>query len=94
MADLLRRCSKQDTELLIFSDAGAARGNLSLERAHATAAFLNILKRHVSSVAWLNPMPPHRWWGTTAELTAHQVSMFETTGRGFMAMINHLRGQS
>lgn len=58
MGDLLRRCSKQDTEVLVFSDAGAGRGRMNLERAKATEAFVRLLKTQVSSVAWLNPMPP------------------------------------
>ena len=92
LADLLRRCSQKNTEVVIFSDGGAARGRLNLGRATTTADFIGLLRCHVSSVAWLNPMPSNRWWGSTAEIIAHRVRMFETTPRGFMSMINQLRG--
>jgi uncharacterized protein with von Willebrand factor type A (vWA) domain len=93
MDTLLRRCSKQNTEVLIFSDGGAARGGLNEKRAEHTKVWLQILKRNVSSVAWLNPMPHTRWWGSTAILTTHETAMFEADQRGLMAAINHLRGR-
>ncbi len=93
LENLLRRSSKQDTEVLIFSDGGAARGGLNEERAKRTDVWLQLLKKNVSSVSWLNPMPKTRWWGSTAEWTHHQVAMFEADQRGLMAAINHLRGR-
>jgi len=93
MERLLRRCSKQNTEVLIFSDCGAARGGMNEERAKATTAWLQLLKKNVSSVAWLNPMPRRRWGASTADIIQHKVAMFETDQHGLMAAINHLRGR-
>lgn len=61
--------------ILIFSDAGAARGNYHEERIIATIRMLQKLNRH--RVAWLNPMPQHRWKGTSAEMIAEFTGMFE-----------------
>ncbi len=91
--NLLRRCSNQNTEVLIFSDGGAARGGQNEKRAQLTKEWIEMLKKNTSSVSWLNPMPYTRWWGSTAELTHYEVAMFEANQRGLMAAINHLRGR-
>ncbi|MEH2317872.1 hypothetical protein [Nostoc sp.] len=78
---------------LIFSDAGAARGGLNLERIEFTEAFLKQLKQHVRYVAWLNPIPKKRWLGTTAGEIAGLVPMFEATREGLDSAINALRGR-
>lgn len=93
MEKLLQRCSKQNTEVLIFSDAGAARGHHNPARIEQTRLWLQLWKRHVSTVAWLNPMPAARWWGSSAEWISHQAGMFESTPRGLMDAVNHLRGR-
>jgi uncharacterized protein len=61
--------------ILIISDAGAARGNYNFERTKATFIFLRSLAKH--RIAWLNPLPKRRWEGTTAEMIALNVNMFE-----------------
>ena len=66
----------QDAEVLIVSDAGAARGYRSLHRVRGTASFLLQAKRHTSQLSWLNPMPESRWEGSSAEIIAHMVTMF------------------
>lgn len=93
MEKLLRRCSKQNTEVLIFSDGGAARGGLNEARALATKQWLQILKKHASSVAWVNPMPRRRWGASTADIIQYEVAMFEPDQHGLMAAINYLRGR-
>ncbi|MEM7374265.1 MAG: hypothetical protein AAF587_37065 [Bacteroidota bacterium] len=65
------------TVVMILSDAGAASGEYSTERIAQTQLFLNRLKQHVARVSWLNPMPRHRWAGTSAFLIADMVPMFE-----------------
>ena len=80
-------------EVLIFSDAGAARGRHNPGRIEHTRLWLQLLKKHVSTVAWLNPMPAARWWGSSAEWISHQTGMFESTPRGLMGAVNHLRGR-
>lgn len=86
-------CSGQ-TAVLIFSDAGAARGGYSEERYRLTKDFVTQLKQRVRYMAWLNPMPRSRWTGTTAGEIAHLVPMFEMTRRGLQDAIGVLRGRS
>ena len=61
--------------IVIISDAGAARGGVNLQRAEATRAVLEKLGRH--RVAWLNPIPRRRWKNTTAAKISGYVNMFE-----------------
>ena len=62
------RTNSHLTMALIISDAGAARGHPNQRRVEATSQFLKKLKRHVKNITWLNPMPRHRWEGTSAGL--------------------------
>lgn len=61
--------------ILLFSDAGAARGFYNEDRIINTVQMLEDLKPH--KVAWLNPMPKHRWDGSSAEMIAQFCPMFE-----------------
>lgn len=92
--NILAQLHKERTVVLIFSDAGAARGGLNPERLAWTEAFLKQLKQCVHYVAWLNPMPQSRWSGTTAGEIAHLVPMFEVSRRGLQDAIDVLRGRS
>ncbi|NJM73479.1 MAG: hypothetical protein HC862_27025 [Scytonema sp. RU_4_4] len=85
-------CSER-TAVLIFSDAGAARGGYNKERYELTKEFLAKLKQRVRYVAWLNPMPKKRWFGTTSGEIAHLVPMFELSRRGMQDAIGVLRGR-
>nr|WP_242033557.1 VWA domain-containing protein [Phormidium sp. FACHB-592] len=91
--EVLREFQRDRTAVLIFSDAGAARGGLNLERADLTATFLQQLKQQVRYVAWLNPMPKARWNTSTAREIALQVPMFEATRQGLDEAIDALRGR-
>jgi uncharacterized protein with von Willebrand factor type A (vWA) domain len=91
--EVLRGFQRDRTAVLIFSDAGAARGGLSLERAELTATFLQQLKQQVRYIAWLNPMPKPRWNTSTAREIALQVPMFEATRQGLDEAIDALRGR-
>jgi uncharacterized protein with von Willebrand factor type A (vWA) domain len=84
--------SKKYTYVMIFSDGGAARGTLNSDRLDATWDFLDLLKIHARHVVWLNPVPRHRWPGTTAEHIADLAPMFQATPQGFRAAIKVLRG--
>jgi hypothetical protein len=88
--DMLPRLPER-TVVLIFSDAGAARGGYSEERIELTEKFLTQLRQRVRYIAWLNPMPQKRWFGTTAGEIADLVSMFEMTRRGLQDAIDVLR---
>ena len=80
------------TGVLIFSDAGAARGALNPQRLVLTLRFLDQLRRHLRYVAWLNPMPRNRWVGTAREIAKH-VPMFELSRQGLNQSIEVLRGK-
>jgi len=82
------------TAVLIFSDAGSARGGFNARRRRATKTFLDDLKQHVRYVAWLNPMPRSRWTGTTAGDVAHVIPMFEVSRQGLDGAIDVLRGKT
>lgn len=89
---LTHRCSER-TAVLIFSDGGAARGGYSDERYKLTQEFLTQLQQRVRHIAWLNPMPRRRWFGTTATEIAHLVPMFEISRPGLQDAISVLRGR-
>ncbi|WP_375339741.1 SUMF1/EgtB/PvdO family nonheme iron enzyme [Okeania hirsuta] len=64
---LLSELVKEEILVLILSDGGAARGRFVSERVEKTENFLKFLSRKVERVAWLNPLPRHKWCGTSAE---------------------------
>lgn len=78
--------------LLVFSDAGAARGGFNPERLEVTAEFLKQLRQQVRHFAWLNPMPRDHWFGTTADKISQLVPMFELSRQGLYNAIAVLRG--
>jgi uncharacterized protein with von Willebrand factor type A (vWA) domain len=88
LADLPQR-----TAVLILSDAGAARGHLDETRYRQTLHFLSkVRQQRLRYLAWLNPMPHHRWPATTASLIARDVPMFELSSRGMTSALATLRG--
>ncbi|BAZ12917.1 VWA containing CoxE family protein [Calothrix sp. NIES-4071] len=91
--DIVATICFERTSILIFSDAGAARASLSEERYDATKEFLNKLKQQVRYIAWLNPMPKKRWFGTTAGEIANLVPMFEVSREGVLDAVGVLRGR-
>ncbi|MBW4577995.1 MAG: hypothetical protein KME42_00275 [Tildeniella nuda ZEHNDER 1965/U140] len=82
------------TAVLIFSDAGSARGGFNPRRRRATKTFVDDLKQRVRYIAWLNPMPRSRWAGTTAGDIATVIPMFETSRQGLDGAIDVLRGKA
>jgi uncharacterized protein len=94
--DLLASCD-HDTAVLVVSDAGAARGRRRQERLQATTRFLRKLRRQTSLVAWLNPMSRKRWEGSSAEILAYLVPMFQMDPEGFgdaVAVLRSLGGMA
>ncbi|MBO3459905.1 VWA domain-containing protein [Aetokthonos hydrillicola Thurmond2011] len=89
---VLATCDNE-TSVLIVSDAGSARGYRELKRIQATSSFLAQLKRHTSLIAWLNPMPEKRWDGSSAEITAVLVPMYQMDNNGLSNAIDIVRGQ-
>lgn len=93
ISHILSKMSSSQTGCLIFSDAGAARGGINENRVLATQNFLSYVGKRVRNVVWLNPLPESRWFGTTAESIATQVSMVEANRAGIASAISVLRGQ-
>lgn len=91
MAEALRELGPGGAALLV-SDAGAARGSFDIVRLLDTVAFLKGLRQHVPVHAWLNPVPPHAWKGSTAAQLARHSPMFPLTVRGMHAAVDVLRG--
>jgi WD40 repeat protein/uncharacterized protein with von Willebrand factor type A (vWA) domain len=92
LVDILANYS-DSAGVLIFSDAGAARGGWNQERVNQTAKFIQQIKHRVRYIAWLNPMPQTRWNGTTADEIASLVPMFEFSRQGLHQAIAVLRGK-
>lgn len=88
----------EQTSVLIFSDAGAARGGWNETRIHNTAFFVYQLQAHgIEHIAWLNPMPRARWLESTnnSARAIHQfVPMFSIDQRGIREAVDVLRGRS
>ena len=81
------------TNVLVVSDAGAARGHLDRERIKQTGDFIQKLAHRVRRFAWINPLPNARWANTTAGEIARLVPMFDMSRRGLEDTINTLRGR-
>ncbi len=92
--NVLVQLRQERTVVLIFSDAGAARGGFNPERIDLTGAFVKQLKQYVRYITWLNPMPRSRWLGTTAGEIAHLIPMYEVNRQGMQDAIDVLRGRS
>lgn len=93
ISNILNYEGSDRTSVLIFSDAGAARGGYSEERYNVTKEFIGKLQNRVRYIAWLNPVPKECWSGTTASDIARLAPMFEVSRRGMQNAIYVLRGR-
>jgi uncharacterized protein len=59
--------SKQRTMVVIISDAGATSPIYEEEQVNGVKSFLDRLLPTVKDIIWVNPLPPERWPGTSAE---------------------------
>ena len=91
LAAVLMACDA-DTSVLVVSDGGAGRGYRRLERIRATANFLRSLRQTTQRCAWLNPVPKGRWEGSSAEMIAKLVPMFQMDDDGLSNAIDVVRG--
>ncbi len=82
---------KHKSPVLILSDGGAATGGLDRDRLQNTTHLLKALKNH--RVAWLNPMPRHRWKRTTADYISYYVNMFDANGLEFGNAVRVLKAK-
>jgi hypothetical protein len=85
-----------DAGVLVYSDAGAARGGMDPVRVERTAALVGLLDRATPNVAWLNPVPRERWAGTTAGAILERtgVAMFPLDRLGLERAVDRMRGMS
>jgi uncharacterized protein len=85
-----------DAGVLIYSDAGAARGALDRVRVEHTRRLLDLLRRYTPAIAWLNPVPRERWAGTTAEAIRERCDspMFPFDRLGLLAAVDVMRGRT
>jgi len=79
---------------LIISDAGAVRGRYNPYRVKKTQEFLRCLYQQVRYAAWLNPLPPTNWEGTTASAISKHIPMFGCDRAGLDGAIEVLRGRN
>lgn len=91
--EVLKTCDNE-TSILIVSDAGAARGYRTLNRIRATSRFLFKLQTYTDLIAWLNPMQEERWFGSSAEIIANLIPMYQMNKIGFSNTIDVVRGQT
>lgn len=93
---MFKKASKKNIVLLIYSDAGAIKGNRDDDRISATLLFLKYMCARTAYIAWLNPAPEHRWQGTGAGAIAEkmpEVPMFEAGRTGMAQVIHALKGK-
>jgi hypothetical protein len=81
--------------LLILGDGGAARGNRNPDRTRATRDFLRCISASWRPVAWINPMPRHRWRRTSFDVVVRTpgVAAFTLTEGELIQAIDVLRGK-
>ncbi len=91
LGEVLRQFNLAETKVLIYSDAGAARGGMNHERVKKTGQWISALRRQVGGVVWLNPMPSERWYGTSADWLREEIAMFEANRQGLHHAIKYLQ---
>lgn len=80
--------------IVVVSDAGAARGRFDADRLVDTIALGRTLRQVPRcTAAWLNPVEPERWRGTTAEQIARHLPMVPLTRDGMTHAVDVLRGR-
>lgn len=91
---ILSKFNSPQLGVLIFSDAGAARGGVNERRIKMTQSFLSFLCVKARNVVWVNPLPRSRWLGTTAESISDQVTMTGVDRVEIDIAISVLRGKN
>jgi hypothetical protein len=86
----LQNLKNQDI-IVIFSDAGAAKGEYDSDQVRVLTMLIEQLKKQTAKVIWMNPLPEDCWKRTTAEYLALLVNMFPANESGFQEAIRLLR---
>ncbi len=94
LKSILNQSYQEQAGVLIFSDAGAARGGYDWERCELTKEFLRQFRQKLRYIAWLNPVPGKRWPGTTAGEIMQLAPMFDVSRRGLDNAISVLCGRT
>lgn len=85
----------QGSTLMIYSDAGAARGFMRRDRIEESREFLGRVRREWQPIVWMNPMPRLRWRYSSADGISHlsHHTMLQLTEEGLIRAIDVLRGK-
>ena len=84
---------KNIQDLVIISDAGAARRNYYSKRLLDTILFLDSI-REAHKCYWLNPVPGFQWKYSTAEDIAKQVNMISLDVEGLDKVVSNINVRS
>lgn len=94
VSEALREFGQTLPGVVIFSDAGAARGGWSQERIESTATFIFQLRAlGLERIAWVNPMPASRWGKSSAAEIARFVPMLSLDAEQMNEAVNVLSGR-
>lgn len=95
VSEAMHNFTRIPPDVLIFSDAGAARKSWNATRIEETALFLFQLRAlGARQFVWLNPLPPERWVGTSAAAIAEFIPMLPLDSSGFSQAILTLNSGS
>ncbi|MBR8827661.1 MAG: hypothetical protein DSM107014_07085 [Gomphosphaeria aponina SAG 52.96 = DSM 107014] len=81
-----------NNNVIIISDAGAARRTYNRERLSQTKRFIAQLRRYTYRYGWLNPVPQFQWKITTAEDIAQFIPMYPLNREGLNDLVKILLG--
>ncbi|MGK7942200.1 MAG: hypothetical protein AB4062_18995 [Crocosphaera sp.] len=91
LLEVMAKCDS-NSSILIVSDVGAARGYLRLPRIREMTRVLRQFQRYTKAIALLNPMPPQRWIGSSAQVLQYLIPMFPLDDQGLSQAIDVVRG--
>ena len=92
--EMAERFGYRKVDVMIISDGGAARGSYDQDRVLRTQRALKAFHSFADKIVWLNPMPEHRWYDSSADFIADVVPMFEASNAGLRRAIDVLRGKN
>jgi uncharacterized protein with von Willebrand factor type A (vWA) domain len=83
-----------DAGMLVYGEAGAARGVMDEASVNSACAAIETLRRFTPAIAWLNPVPRARWAGSSASAIRERtgIAMFELDRHGLSDAIDTMRG--